>query len=60
MYTLSFSEEPATRVILMMLGWSKLRRIDISLREVIGKSDPYTNFSFFMAYILLVGISIAR
>lgn len=59
-YTLSRSLEPATRVILMMLGWSKFLRMEISRREVMGKSDPQFILSFLIAQILFVGISRAR
>ena len=57
MYTLLRLTEPATLLILIMLGCSRLLRIEISLREVMGKSSPSFIFSFFIAKILLVGSS---
>jgi hypothetical protein len=47
-------------VILDMLGWDRLRRIEIYRNDVIGKSSPYFSLSFFMARMAPVGSYKAR
>lgn len=49
MKILSLSELPITCFIFMMFSWFRERRIVIYRRDVIGKSESYTNFNFFIA-----------
>jgi hypothetical protein len=44
----------------MMFGWSIFLKIEIYLKEVMGKSEFYGILSFFTAQIVFVGISKAR